>query len=186
MITIQSLKNYKLIGKGLFTKCYDLNNGKVVLVSSCPVKEALALGWFVSGIHWPECERIDYDVDNNNSGLYVMPKYDKPTSLKSALVEKDYKLYLQLKELAKVFQNKTINNKYDRQQVFIETVKSFKGLHYSMKNQLITAVDGLANYTCNIGFEVSPRNVAVKNKRLILLDLFFSIDKMNEVRNTKR
>lgn len=44
----------------------------------------------------------------------------------------------------------------------------------------------MSNYDHRIGFEISPRNVAIDNGRLVLLDCFFSIDLLQERNREKR
>lgn len=176
----EQTKGLPLIGKGSFTLCYD-NGQSVLLVSNCPVKECNALGWLSSSRLFPKIERLDFTDDVQ---LFKQEKFAKVKSLKTALQPKEYKLYLQLRELASIYQCKHIRNPYDRHQIFVNTVKSSK-LHHAYKKALIEAADGLANYTSKIGFEVSPRNVAVKNGKLILLDAFFSLDQLQKNTNKR-
>jgi hypothetical protein len=44
------------------------------------------------------------------------------------------------------------------------------------------AIEACANYGSAIGFEISPRNVAVNNGKLVLLDVFYSISKLREIK----
>jgi hypothetical protein len=173
-------KGLSLIGKGSFTLCYD-NGNSVLLVSNCPVKECNALGWLSDSRLFPKIERLDFTDDLQ---LFKQEKFTKVKSLKTALHKKEYDLYLQLRELASAYQCKYIKNPHDRHQIFVDTVKASK-IHHAYKKALIEAVDGLANYTSKIGFEVSPRNVAVKNGKLILLDVFFSIDQLQKNTNKR-
>lgn len=170
-------KGLPLIGKGSFTLCYD-NGNSVLLVSNCPVKECNALGWLSGSRLFPKIERLDFTDDLQ---LFKQEKFTKVKSLKTALHKKEYDLYLQLRELASAYQCKYIKNPHHRHQIFVDTVKA-SNLHHVYKKALIEAVDGIANYTSKIGFEVSPRNVAVKNGKLVLLDVFYSIDQLNKVR----
>lgn len=173
-------KGLPLIGKGSFTLCYD-NGQSVLLVSNCPVKECNALGWLSASRLFPKIERLAFTDDVQ---LFKQEKFAKVKSLKTALQPKEYKLYLQLRELASAYQCKHIKNPHNKHQIFVDTVKASK-LHHAYKKALIEAVDGLANYTCKIGFEVSPRNVAVKNGKLILLDVFFSLDQLQKNTNKR-
>jgi hypothetical protein len=47
------------------------------------------------------------------------------------------------------------------------------------------AVEACANYGSDVMFEISPRNVAVHNGNLILLDCFFIKSKLREVRDKR-
>lgn len=173
-------KGLKLIGKGAFTLCYD-NGQSVLLVSNCPAKECNSLGWLSDSRLFPKIERLESEYDLQ---LYKQEKFEKVKSLKNALKPSEYKLYCDLRDLAGKFQRKHVKNPYDRTRVFIDTVKESK-LHYLYKRALIDAAEGLANYTTKLGFEVSPRNVAVKNGKLILLDVFFSIEQLHQNTNKK-
>lgn len=174
-------KGLPIIGRGSFTLCYD-NGSTVLLVSNCPVKECNAMGWLSDSRLFPKIERLDY-LDELQ--LFKQEKFDKVKSLKTALHKKEYDLYLQLRELASAFHCKYVKNQHDRLDVFRDTVKASK-LHYAYKKALIEASEGLANYTTKLGFEVSPRNVAVKNGKLILLDVFFSLDQLQANTNKRR
>lgn len=183
----KQIESKKLIGRGAFTKCYD--NGKtVLLVSSCPVKECNALGWLSDSRLFPKIERLDFDCDNKHIhyGLYQQEKFQRVKSLKNSLKPNEYNLYLKLKQLQSEISSATIycRNQYQRCDAMIKTIQNFD-LHKSYKTALLEAIDGIKSYTHNIGFEVSPRNVAVKNGKLILLDVFFSIDQLKQVRPNK-
>jgi hypothetical protein len=180
----KQIEGKKLIGRGAFTKCYD--NGKtVLLVSNCPVKECNALGWLSDSRLFPKIERLDSDYDHNSIhyGLYQQEKFQRVKSLKNSLKPSEYNLYLKLMQLKSNISSATINckNQYQHCDAMIETIQNFN-LHKNYKTALLEAIDGLRSYTHNIGFEVSPRNVAVKNGKLILLDVFFSIDQLRQVK----
>jgi hypothetical protein len=166
-------KGLPLIGKGMFTLCYD-NGDNVLLVSNCPIKECNALGWLSDSRLFPKIEGLDC---SDELQLFKQEKFAKVKSLKTALQPKEYSLYLQLRELASAFQCKWVKNKFDRKDVFVDTVRASK-LNHVYKKALIEAAEGITNYTTKLGFEVSPRNVAVKNGKLILLDVFFSLDQL--------
>jgi len=61
-----------------------------------------------------------------------------------------------------------------------------KVTNITLRNSLQEAIDACANYGSDIKFEISPRNVAVKNGNLILLDCFFVGSKQIEVTTSKR
>lgn len=176
----QYIKGKKLIGKGAFTKCYDNGDNTVTLISSCPWKELLALGWTPESSRLPECKRIDCDWDVS---VYTMPKLEKVTAPKKQLRPKEYELYKKLRKLAEDFYSSSINRKaYDRLDIFRDCVKD-SDLHHTQKQLLTECAESMANYTTQVGFECSPRNIAVKNGKLILLDLFFSVEHLNKVRS---
>jgi hypothetical protein len=155
-----------LIGKGLFTKCYLNDDGKTVTLNSiCPIKEIMSLGWFPEHRLFPKIKRID-------TNQYVMDYYPKVSSLKTTLSEYDYKLYKTLKHLKNaMIPNRKGNTLSDW------TMDMFRRIPDSFSEErevLEKALDACSNYGKDICFEISPRNVAVKDGRLILLDVFFA------------
>lgn len=167
----------KVIGKGLFSTAYKKNNKKALIKSCCPMKEAMALGFFPNSRLFPRVTQVDFQE-------YEMPLYTKRKSLKKSLVPQDWELYKELKEL---FESQWAAAAAPRESRYAHWRKAFKTIkNKRARTALLEALDGCANYTQNIGFEVSPRNVAVtESGRLVLLDVFFSIDTMRDVRNRK-
>lgn len=158
----------KLIGKGTFTKAYLQPDGKVLVKSPCPVKEILSLGWCGNARFLPKIERIDHEE-------YIMPLYEKPRKLKEALLPVEYKFYLALREMHSNCWGKGLFG-------IIDAIKNSK-LSPQRKKQMIEFAEGVANIGVeDIRFEISPRNVAVKNGKLILLDVFFSSSKLRSTR----
>ena len=52
-----------------------------------------------------------------------------------------------------------------------------------LRTAMLEALEGCSNWGSDIGFEISPRNVAVNNGKLVLLDVFFSKSKLKEIRS---
>lgn len=157
----------KLIGTGSFTKAYLRNDGKVRVKSSCPVKEVLAMGWCGNARFLPKIERVDFEE-------YVMPLYEKPKSLKQALKPTQYKFYQELRKIDR-----------DNPRGYYGILEAIKAanLTRTQKQNMIAFLDGVANIgQGDVRFEISPRNVAVKNGNLILLDVFFSFSKLQSTR----
>lgn len=159
----------KLIAKGAFTKCYLLPCGeRVRLVSVDPAKEFMALGWGSEDSMFPEVKRVDH-------GIYEMKYYPRVKSLKSALDADQWEFYKKLRE---------ISEKCPRPIKDWDYIDALRAKFAELKEgeALNEHLDGLLNYGCDIGFEVSPRNVAVENGKLILLDCFFFKGKLKEAR----
>jgi len=165
----------KLIGKGAFTKAYLQDNGKVLLKSVDPIKECMALGWFPEHRLFPTVEMID-------TGMYEMQYYPKVTSLKQNLTAEDWELYKELRALFDTY--KASVNKYDGYSSWYK-VFSTSDLPEEIKELLLEALDACANVGSDIMFEISPRNVAVDNGRLVLLDCFYQTSILQQVRNSK-
>lgn len=164
------IKKLKLIGKGLFSKVYQLNEKEVLIKSEDLVKECLAL--YIGSKLFPKCEIID-------RGLYKMKYYPKVTSLKESLKPAQYKLYRELRELSIGYVKNRHDNYYKWREQF-ETVRN-----KNVREQLTDALDELINYGSDISFEISPRNVAVDKGNLILLDCFFFQNQAEKIRNSR-
>ena len=157
----------ELIGKGEFTKAYRNDKGRVILHSQDRVKECMALGWFPDHRLFPVIERLD---NGDNYSTYEMEYFQQPKSLKSSLTARQWRLYQALRKLGVRSMSRF------PYETWIEEFKSLPSEFKEEKEVLLEAIDGLLNYSTGIRFEISPRNVAVKGKKLILLDCFFIRD----------
>ena len=154
----------KLIGEGEFTRAYLRPDGKVLLKSICPIKECMSYGWFPESRLFPKLEHIDCD---DHSKFYLTEYYPKVSSLKDSLNEKHWAMYKELQKLPKGFGV----YKYDKLDFWRETFPTLKNKR--LRDTMMEALDACSNYGTSICFEISPRNVATKNGKLILLDCFF-------------
>lgn len=169
---MQTTKGLKLIGQGSFTKCYQLNSTTVLLKSTDPIKEAMACGWFPDSSLFPVVENSAID------GCYEMEFYPRTRGLKTRLDSDQWQLYKDLKQL---FDNRPfISNKYDAYSTWYNIFEQLE--NEEVKEDLQSALDACCNFGSDINFEISPRNVAVKNGKLILLDCFFSITALEKTR----
>ena len=179
------LRDLKLIGKGMFTKCYQLSSNRVLLKSTDPIKEAL---WFgeVDNFRFPTLERrFDLESDVHDYRVYEMEYFPKMSSLKNNLDPSEWELYKLLHELDFAqagFQPSQRHLKMehtDNLQMLIE--ESY--LPTDIKELLLEVINVIQNYTDAIAFEISPRNVAIYNGKLILLDVFFDIHTLHRKRS---
>ena len=155
----------KKIGKGAFTTAYLTTDNKVLLKSMDPIKECMALGWFPTCYLFPTVE----NTDQHNE--FIMEYYPKVSSLKSNLSPRQWRLYKALRNL-EPFQGKNKHMAYNH------WWDQFGSLHSEFRNEkemLQEALTAASNCGSDIAFEISPRNVATKNNKLVLLDCFFSI-----------
>lgn len=154
----------KMIGKGAFTKAFLAEDKKTVyLKSNDVIKEIMCLGWFPDNTLFPTVELSDREGYD-----YKMIYYPRCRSLKNNLKPDQWKIYKQLRDItSKVrYSCKTIG--YDR------CIEMFLTLDDNdLREIMIEALDACVNADYDIGFEISPRNVAVHNGNLILLDCFF-------------
>jgi hypothetical protein len=162
---MNTTKGLKLIGKGAFTKCYQLNDTTVLLKSEDPIKECMAHGWFPETDLFPKVEFSSID------GCYEMEYFPRVTSLKNNLDSDQYQIYKELRDI----QNK-IGWSINIYESYLEVYKAFEQLdNEELKNIMIEALEACGNCGSNVGFEISPKNVAVKKGKLILLDVFYII-----------
>jgi len=167
--TLETIKQVtKPIGRGLFTKCYKLDNKTVVLISDCVYKEALACGVDDGAI----TSRLFPKITKVEDGLYTMKYYPKGKSIKTDLNKLHYSYY---KELRRVY-GLNLPNEYTG------LYEAFKSIKYpTLRNAMIEALDYVSNWGCPY-FEISPRNIACYNGRLILLDVFYRKKHANKLR----
>jgi hypothetical protein len=163
------MKTVKLIGKGAFTRAYLMESGKVLIKTCDPIKECMAWGWFPESELFPKLDWVDL-------GVYEMEYYPRVKSLKGSLEPEQYEIYKSLRALGTLYRQ----NKHELHSAWHELFDTLEdeGLKEVMKE----ALDACGNYGSDISFEISPRNVAVKDGKLVLLDCFFSVSKLEEVR----
>lgn len=164
----------KLIGKGSFTRAY-LKDEKTIILKSCdPIKECMANGWFPESKLFPKIEQIDEET-------YQMEYLGKtPKSLKS-LRPRQLRLY---NALRKAFDGGFATLGTPSNQTFFAWHEIFDNLPSEFKREkevLKEALDACGNYGTDISFEISPRNIRIKNGFLVLLDCFFVASKLKQV-----
>lgn len=175
----QVTKGLKKIGTGAFTNCYALSDSQVLLVTVDPLKEVYSMGWSSDPL-FPVTEKIDYL--STGECIYTMERYIRVSSLKRNLDADQYEIY---KKLRHVFDNQfcfgSPRNIYDGYSILYKAFDAMEDKE--LGERMINVLDDIANYGCDIGFEISPRNVAVKDGKLILLDCFFLKGTLQKVRS---
>ncbi len=157
-------KGLKRIGRGLFTTCYRLDANTVMLKSSDPIKECMALGWFPVSEHFPLVTCV-------TDGIYKMQYFPKTASLKKNLDADQWQLYKHLKDLFNTFW--LPNDRACRRLAWLKHFDNLPEQFSSTREALQEAIDAIGNYGEDVCFEISPRNVRACNGKLILLDCFF-------------
>lgn len=160
----------ELIGKGTFSKVYLKSKSKVIIKSTCPIKECIANGWFPKTALFPTLKRLGYQE-------YECRYYPKVTSLKTALEPDQYVLYKELKRLSHTEYRADVAAWY---KVFPKITNR------RIRQHLQDAVEACANYGSDVMFEISPRNVAVHNGKLVLLDVFFIKSHLTRVKSLRK
>jgi len=169
------------IGKGLFTTAYLLEDGTVELISCDHIKECMGHGWFPDGRLLPDIEYIsNYDSDGFYN-VYHMEYYEKPLSLKKNLCVHDWRLYQLLRKL----DIQPSLNPHDTFNLWHEQFDTLPDEFEEEREEIKESLDACGNYGSDINFEISPRNVGVKDGKLILLDCFFVASQAREVRKEK-
>ena len=182
--TPDATKALPLIGRGMFSTVYRKNAKTVLIKSVDPVKECMAMGWFPSSRMFPKTTRVAILDDDQGTALYEQRYYPKAKSLKAALKPAEWEFYRELREL-----QSNINHFLDDYKALASLqslISDLPSKYARKKAALLGAIDALTNYGPDIRFEISPRNVAVHNGNLILLDCFFMAEKAKEVRTQQR
>ena len=171
MVTIDQIimrllmRTVKRIGSGAFTKAYLMENGRVLLRSCDPIKEAMALGWFPKSKYFPEIAVLD-------DGVYEMQYYPRVRSLKSALTPAQWGIYRSLRNIYNECGSKC-QNYFDWYKVFEQEAADDYNVPEDVVQVILEALDACSNYDTSVRFEISPRNVAVQDGQLVLLDCFY-------------
>ena len=173
-----------LIGRGAFSTVYRKNAKTVLIKSVDPVKECMSMGWFPRSRMFPETTRVAILDGDQGTALYEQRYYPKVKSLKAALKPAEWEFYRELRSM----QNNVNSflDDYKALDSLQSLVSNLPSKYARKKSALLGAIDALTNYGPDIRFEISPRNVAVHNGSLILLDCFFMAKKEKEVRAQQR
>lgn len=163
-------KGMKQIGKGAFSTVYRMNKHKVLIKSCCNAKECMSMGWFPETPLFPTLERIGTS-DCGEFFFYTEKYYEKVRSLKYNLTAFEYGFYKELKEL--FFSFVMPENKHNLIDAWREQFAKLPNKYHHKRRMLMEAVDAMGNYGSDVCFEISPRNVAVQGKKLVLIDCFF-------------
>lgn len=166
-------KNLPRIGKGMFSTVYRLSKRKVLIKSSDPAKECAAL-FFPPSRLFPKINRVGWS-DERDVAFYEMEYLPRVASLKNSLSERGWRLYKSLRTMTLTF--------YKDPQAAVNRLPSE---FYREKQALHEAIYALWNYGPDFRFEISPRNVAVKSGKLILLDCFYFVSALDKAVDSKK
>lgn len=175
MDQLVSDRHLSLLSKtGAFTVAYvDSGLKYVYLKSVCPIKECNAHGWFPDSDLFPSI-----GFAGCTQGIYKMEYFPRVKSLKESLDPDQWAIYKELRRVMKAIDyTGNIYRNHESITLGFNTIKD-----ESLRETMQEAVDACANAGTQLAFEISPRNVAVKNGKLILLDVFYHVGKLQEVR----
>ena len=167
---MDSLKVGKLIGKGAFSRVYELGDTQV-LIHSNDMQKAFISEQGQGMFKMPEMGRVWDDEGlpyKEGYAWYISPRYSKVRAFTKELKLEDVALYRQLRVIysegyAGYFQLKGAFN----------TAGLF---------ELVDVVEEICNYIDpdHLQFEISPRNIALDaNGDMVLLDCFYCIEALN-------
>lgn len=171
----------KRIGKGAFTTAYLKDERTVLLKSKDPIKECMANGWFPSCRLFPKVYFANLDATPDGFAWYEMKYMAQSRSLKSDLDPDQWELY-------KAIRWAWMTVDYDTECGFDWTHKmliSFEKQYPQYRRQhrqILAAWEAARKYGSDIAFEISPRNVRAVRGKLVLLDCFFKLSTLKEVR----
>lgn len=168
----------KQIGKGGFSRCYELTPDTVLLESYDLIKAVMADGKFPKTKLFPKVERYN-KKSKTGSSFYTMKYYKGRPSrstkkwLERSLKAFHYATFQDLNQLTIDVELYIKNNKKENRQVLWND--AFDSLANKRLGELLT----LANDECckvaeNIMFDFAPKNLACDEGNLILLDCFCS------------
>lgn len=172
----------KLIGKGAFTKAYQIEENLVEVVTVCPAKECYAI--FSQGTRFaPTIEKIDCRDDGKQ--VYHMPLYPKMRAPSKQLNAESFAIYKALRSITSNW-----GSNYNYSPSYNSFCDAVRGLPIS--DDAKEAITSLAGDVCNaidcydMRFEISPRNVTCDSDgNLVMLDCFFCIKTLSET-NSRR
>ena len=143
----------KLIGRGSFTRAY-YDGDKVYLKSDDYIKECMAFGWFPDSPRFPEVR-----ISTLEGFDYEMEYYPPNRALKRELLKEEYELYRQLRKL---MQDAVLPaNAYDLYSYWYSVFETLAPTE--VREALLEALDACSNCGSDVQFEISPRNVRVKD-----------------------
>ena len=150
-----------MIGKGMFSKVYKINEKEVVILTNDNSKECLAT-FCQGGTHVPKIERLE---DIGDFQAYRMPLYFKLTT-------KSKQAWAQYKILKNLFSNNRDFPEYTGFEIAKERLEACADLPDSVKEDIGLILDNMAMYTAHIFFDIVPRNMMVDELgNLILIDI---------------
>jgi len=166
----------KRIARGMFTICYRVEGTDcVVLDTICPIKHMIADGLFPASPLFP---KFNYYY---NGEVYLLETkyYPKYRSLKNNLDPDQWKIY---QTLRKIYMDTNIRDiPLDNLSEFWEN--RFQAIEdINLRKVMVEAIQVCRQYIDTICFEISPRNVAIDNGKLILLDVFYDTVLLDELK----
>lgn len=174
---MDSLLTLPQLGKGLFSRCYKLDNSTVLIESYDPIKAAMADGKFPKSKLFPKVHHATNPFGRGypfyKMKLYDLPKRPTRKWLQSNLEEEQFALFSLLSELRQDVQDAAAwKDGTSRQQVWTDAYNDY--LEPKHAKILVKAHRVCCEVGETIMLDCLPKNVAVDDGKLILLDCFYS------------
>lgn len=172
------MNNLRQVGKGGFTRCYELDEDTVLLETFDPIKQVMAEGKFPPSKLFPEVKEYE-KASRGGSKFYTMryfkgrPKRSTVGWLKQNLKPSHYETYLDMVELRKRVEDSISGKRgINRQEIWNAAFLTLD--NQKLANILVDANNACCEAASNIMFDCAPKNVAPHEGNLILLDCFYS------------
>lgn len=176
----------KRIGRGLFSTAYLSERKTCILKSIDPVKAAIAEDILIPNHRlFPKIKKIDsFFKDGHNGGIYEMEYLPRPKSIKNNVTPRQWRLYSWLRGVFESIQeiSYTMIGEWKIMKHQEELIRNCPREFKNESEAILEMINALKSYFTFVGFEISPRNVSVKGGKLILLDCFFSVELLQELR----
>lgn len=165
-----------LVGKGSFTRVYRKSRTKVLIKTVDITKKAMAENSvFQRSSLFPT---LRYEGSSGKYKLYEGTYYKPVRSILMSVPDRDWDLY-------RILENISWSYGGTYETLFSRFEKRIPNRFWRQKKVLLESLETLLGYTTDVGFEISPRNLAVHKGRLVLLDCFFCHKLLREVRESK-
>lgn len=175
-----------LSNNGAFSRvCVNPEKSSVYMISVCPIKRCIA-----EENLYDEFDMLPqiHEVQNDQcSIIYKMPYYHTSRAVKKMLSDDQYDIYKMLVDLCDKFIATIQTPKHNNHNNYSILFNLFDQIENAdVRDQMLGMLDCFANWTHKICFEISPRNVAEKDGKLVLLDCFYCVERLTEIRSGKR
>tara|TARA_R110000772_G_scaffold2089_3_gene7279 strand:+ start:12680 stop:13303 length:624 start_codon:yes stop_codon:yes gene_type:complete len=187
MTTTTSTKGLKRIGRGSFTTAYKKEND-CILHSIDTVKIAMAEGFTPDHRMFPKVEFLDsyFNADDDRVNVLKMDYMPRPSSIKQNVTARQWRLYKWLESVFQTVLHSFDLGNYERMDLQYDLFRDCPSEFKAESEAITEMLDGLRNYCNIVVFEISPRNVTVKGGKLVLLDCFFDLELLENVRRRER
>ena len=165
----------------MFTTAYLNEKEECILKTFDTVKMSISEGYCSEHRLFPPIERVGEIYHGGKSMVMLKMEYfPRVTSIKNNVSPRQWRLYKALRDVFRAVMME--RGRWEYMDLLYDTFRKMPSEFANEKEALVEMVDQLRNYMTFVGFEISPRNVAVKGGKLVLLDCFFDMDLLAKTR----